>query len=810
LGDDLNERRGAIEREMRRLGAIFVEVAASFNRLADLIGEDEGERLLDSIAGMEGPQEPAPSVEPIEPMALRTEADAQGAEPEALAAEGADTQDHTDHTVGRRAGRDWEAIVAVARRILAQDPARVWRPLELSRAVGDSEVDVGSRRGLHNGLMKRLREVGAIDEDESGGIRAVMEDRAGEPEAAVAATAPEPVGVTELEETATASPKAPERDWEAIVASALRMLADEPQRRWRPMELCRAIVEHGIDAPLRGMHFGLLARLRKVGAIEEDGSGTLCAPTSLGDALAEAALADASIAAPQEVPPAPEPSIGPDPLTELGLLAQRIEAATPEVGMMAPALQRLHLSAWICRARGIEEHSDFLGPVTAAVRRIAGRLGRLAKAWWPGSVVALQLKAEPADMVDELGLSTVPSTWHEAAEAVETRLQFDLIRDDDGGWSDGDCLQPPPNDPESRLSEARATVEEHLGLLDHEKPIASSDVLFKPAKGVLDELVRAAMLLRWLRLHVVDQETWARAVGRLRWACRQGRELGSLLEPLLDPGNCPEHPWPAMLGIDPEAKRHQRLRQALLRDTPGVRSNVEEVASWLVRALAIGEDLPVSRIASLVEPHREMVLALDGAALPGGTALPGGMRNKLTKLKRHLGAPEEPAVNGSQEVPADMDESGDHVLGRVLGRVPGRVLGHVLGAKDADDRPALAPLSSTIEDLRRAVIRHLPGPRALFVSNRADPALKEALEQQIELVLDWCEAEPRRIQSACERVAGGRYDLVLCATGFVSHKVDGALARAARAAAIPYVRASSGRSTSCILALSRQLGVAGM
>ncbi|WP_434415883.1 hypothetical protein [Nannocystis pusilla] len=49
---------------------------------------------------------------------------------------------------------------------------------------------------------------------------------------------------------------------------------------------------------------------------------------------------------------------------------------------------------------------------------------------------------------------------------------------------------------------------------------------------------------------------------------------------------------------------------------------------------------------------------------------------------------------------------------------------------------------------------------------------------------------------------------MLIATGFQAHNIDGILARAARASAIPYVRVFKGRPLAVARALARTLGVA--
>ena len=99
------------------------------------------------------------------------------------------------------------------------------------------------------------------------------------------------------------------------------------------------------------------------------------------------------------------------------------------------------------------------------------------------------------------------------------------------------------------------------------------------------------------------------------------------------------------------------------------------------------------------------------------------------------------------------------------------------------------------------------GKSALFVSNRDDPDLKAKLEEQLGLDISWCDGNPRKVQAQCESIARRSYDLVLIATGFQAHTIDGILARAARAGGVPYVRVFKGRPLACVRALARSLGM---
>ena len=99
------------------------------------------------------------------------------------------------------------------------------------------------------------------------------------------------------------------------------------------------------------------------------------------------------------------------------------------------------------------------------------------------------------------------------------------------------------------------------------------------------------------------------------------------------------------------------------------------------------------------------------------------------------------------------------------------------------------------------------GKKALFVSNREDPELGVRLEELLGIQIAWCDGSLRRVQAQCERIKGGSYDLILSATGFQVHGVDSALARAAGAGGVPYVRVNRGRPVACVQAIAREFGM---
>jgi hypothetical protein len=65
------------------------------------------------------------------------------------------------------------------------------------------------------------------------------------------------------------------------------------------------------------------------------------------------------------------------------------------------------------------------------------------------------------------------------------------------------------------------------------------------------------------------------------------------------------------------------------------------------------------------------------------------------------------------------------------------------------------------------------------------------------------------VQAQSARLAKGGFDLVLFASGFKSHAVDAALAKAAQVARVPFVRVNRGRPVACVQAIAREFGVLG-
>lgn len=470
---------------------------------------------------------------------------------------------------------------------------------------------------------------------------------------------------------------------------------------------------------------------------------------------------------------------------ELEVLEERLRALLPELAGFARDIQRLGFIAFIARARHVATRSG--DPrVENVVRRIAGRLGELAEQFWPGSVKALQIRATPLQAGADMGLSDGGRIhdWAEAAEVAERlveekRAKNDLRGLDDWGWADYDRCYPPPNDPDERLETVRAAMEKLFGRLEMKSSSDCDRELQTAGDKLAPELVKWARELRWIRPHVEDRVRWGQAIGRLRWAAmRLPREHRGPLDIALDESHRPPKPWAHELGEDPIAKQKKKVRKALLQGRPtNEKATPDAVAEWLTQAFELGDAFTNTEIAERVMDWAALV-----AALPSdeGSGKDRKYRRRLKGLqdeidRRLRGEPEQPEAANAEEEPEvvslDTDE-GDLAFRKLLDRVREKVAGKL----------------------------------ALFVSNRADPLLKEKLEKELGFEIEWAEIDPRRIQSRIESVRQGTYDLVLSATGFQGHSIDATLGRETKACGLPYVRVNRGRLTTTVRALARQFG----
>ncbi len=494
------------------------------------------------------------------------------------------------------------------------------------------------------------------------------------------------------------------------------------------------------------------------------------------------------------------PAVGPavdEALDELSLLRRRVADARPEVAVMAPELQRLHFLAWICRARCVQDRVPYAMDVERAVGEIARTLGDLGKLWWPGSVKALQFKATPLDAGAELGLEGGGRLhdWLEAADRAEAILDSRLEQNgagryDDYGWVDRGALNPPPNKPNALLKEVTSAIERYVGTV--ERPVARDGPpgLRRGEETDLLKLLEWTRKLRWLRGHITHTETWAAAVGRVRWAVsRAPRDRTGQIREALDSTFCPTQAWAQVLGQNPQEKRQRRQRRDLLQDLPQEGSaETGELIDWLGGAFDLGTQLSNPRIAGLLYPLKADVLALEPTAMAEDSRR---TRKRLADLKRRL-------QEVSQEEAAQIRRAAERELAAEPAPAP---VPEPLPEPEPEEPQD--PLFAVTEGVRR----YTAGKKALFVSNRKDPALKVKLEDLLALELTWSVIDPRRVQAKCESITQGSFDFVLSATGFQGHNVDTALYRAARSAGVKYVRVNRGRPQTCVRALAREFGV---
>ena len=278
--------------------------------------------------------------------------------------------------------------------------------------------------------------------------------------------------------------------------------------------------------------------------------------TLLERARASEHLRSVPMPAPDPIPSGPplvRPTAAPAPpdfdsaLEALGCLSDRIRDAREELGLAAPDRMRLAILAWICEARAHTDYFHDNARIRDEVAAISRQLTEVGKAFWPGSVTALQLNMQPADLPRSV-LGASATTWGRAADLAERALaQHEASERERGadayGWTDHEALDPVPQTPTSVLDALQADVEAVGGPLERfAEPRDSS------ARPDAAQFLRWTQTLRWLRNTEVPPERWARLAGRLRWwAARRG---GALVGPArqLDPSYAPRQSWAAELG----------------------------------------------------------------------------------------------------------------------------------------------------------------------------------------------------------------------------------------------------------------------
>ena len=402
-----------------------------------------------------------------------------------------------------------------------------------------------------------------------------------------------------------------------------------------------------------------------------------------------------------------------------------------------------------------------------AVQRIARRLSEIGKMLWPGSVRALQIATTPADTMEPYAADAPPSTWAEAAERAEARRAEHISKAtsagyDEDGWIDANPGKIAPPNPDALLTQAVAELDALLGRAGEVSPEGQD----------IAALVRIAQTLRWIRQSVQDHLAWGLSMGRLRRLSLSLGMPGVALRKTIDPTFRPPSGWAPVDTAPPDSAPKKDISAEVVAELAELDPDGSTLLPWLIRAF---DAFPTPAIAEMLRPWRKQTAALgDIAATYEDRRIRRRMRDLLQRLES--GGGEDVPHSARRNSPPPEEEE----------------------VESADD--------SALQQLCDRVRPHTEGRRVLFASNRADDRLEARLTELLGVRMTGCDGAPRRVQSQCERIAQGSYDLVLSATGFQDHAIDGAMARAASAAGIPYLRVNRGRPLACAQAIARELG----
>jgi len=469
-------------------------------------------------------------------------------------------------------------------------------------------------------------------------------------------------------------------------------------------------------------------------------------------------------------------------------LLEEIDGSLPTIAQLAAERQRLTLLTWICNARAVGETLPNASAVTELVGHVARRLSDVAKMLWPGSVRALQLAATPMDTADPRSAAPAPHSWARAEAVARKRLEEERARAaahglDEDGWADAAARTPAASDPSAVLDQVRVELDRQLGAPRESLHGANPEEL---SEETLETLLAAARALRWIRGSGVDALRWGASVGRLRRAltmldARGARRLGEVL----DARHRPPTPWSALVLRTGVLKvRANESPQPPAGDAEALRATLRTVShdphallGWLIDAF---DTFATPTLATMLASAKEQVVA---AGVIAANHEDRRVRRRLRDLLQRLDESPPSQVRANDGSPA-----------------PIAPLGH---DTSDDELSAGLGLEALLELVRPLTERR----RALFVSNRHDAELEARLVELLRVELTTCDGTVRRVQAQCSRITQGSYDLVLSATGFQVHGVDTALARAAGAAHVHYVRVNRGRPLAVLQAIAREFGV---
>lgn len=468
-----------------------------------------------------------------------------------------------------------------------------------------------------------------------------------------------------------------------------------------------------------------------------------------------------------------------DVLAEIKTMKKQIEVDAEELALSSTRRQRLVLLGWITRARAAQTAFPDDSKIDGALSQLARTLTGYCQTWWPGSVRSLKITTRPEDVIHDLTIPVdrPPSTWQEAAEAAERNVRVveeeDEAKGRDGyGWADATRLNPPPRDADAMLDEVIVLVEKLSG------PIGTGASGTDMPEGPV--FLEWARKLRWARETTSVPARWGNLMGRFRFWLREHSGRYPDVQRTLDADFCPDRSWAALLGLDPETvARNRELRELFTSPPlPEQQPDATVLQEWLARALTYS-DTHLAQIVAAMQPFRDVLAPLDGDKLPGADRR---MRRRFSKLQKELLSPE------LAEAP-----------------LPSEPL-----APEAPESPSdpVADAAAIPSELREPILPYTRGKHALFVSNRADPNLRERLKSLFEFAeLDWLTGETKRRQALVTPIASGTYQFVLGATGFLSHSIDGQISQACRKGKVPYVRVHRGRPLACLRAMQRELGL---
>jgi len=420
-------------------------------------------------------------------------------------------------------------------------------------------------------------------------------------------------------------------------------------------------------------------------------------------------------------------------------LLGEIEASVLALSLATPQAQRLTMTVWIAQARVYAEELSASNLAAVGVEHIAGTLRRLARVWWPGSVIALRHDVEPARALR--GVSGLKS-WTDVLDKTRSLAATAT------SWADGAALEPPAHDAAERLAEVLAALERFGGPLSAAPNFTSKCSAVQLARADLPRLRQVAAHLRWLR-GSVESRRWGAAIGRVRGLARHLDD--QLLDELLDPSFSPASSWAVRLGED--LAEHQ-----LMATRPTLTDSDELLSAWVRSAL--GSSLAPQRIRGMVASLLPRIGDLD---------LQLGSR----RLRRRLG---KTLASDSSTV----DRAAPPAVG------------------DVDEREAAIPHVAAVRSL-------VQGKRAAFMTNRKSPKIRFALRDLVDLSCDIIVNKVRRRQALCKRIAGGRYDLVMVAHGFLSHGDTAMVRDACGDAGIPFIAVDKGRPATLIRLLFESL-----